>query len=571
MYQNFPFAYVKIKADTEIVSFNDKFKDVFAPNGENITKLNELYEKFDVSQKVQAAKINGVMYRFFTGDVCDGVTDVFIVDNSRQSDADCNNGTVLAGLLVLDNYTEVEESTEALRFPHRLAVVDRKINEYFTEYGGIIKKIERDKYIFVLREEHLEELKKNKFSITEMVSKIEMGDVPMSMSIGIGINGATLAQSMEYARGAVDLALARGGGQIVIREAEDKYQFMGGNGREITKNTGIRARIKAYGITELIKTCTDVIVMGHKNPDLDSLGSCAGIFAICRFFERKCNIVLNTINSSISALYKHLMEDNQHENCFIDSETALKQIKRRTLLIIMDTHKRNMCECPELVDKAKNMVVIDHHRKGQGAIEGYALTYHESFASSASELVTEMLMYMNQGIRLSKAEAEGLLAGITVDTKNFAFKTSSMTFQAAAYLKQLGADTVAVRRLFRNSLENYIAKANVVSSAEIYAKNMAVSVMDEKTDNPVVFIAQVADELLGIKGVEASYVLTEADGTVYISARSLGKINVQRIMEKMGGGGHQSGAATQLTGISTEEAVALLKKTIDEYVEENSR
>ena len=253
---------------------------------------------------------------------------------------------------------------------------------------------------------------------------------------------------------------------------------------------------------------------------------------------------------------------------FIDGDTALKQLRRRTLVVVVDTHKKAICKCPELVEKAKQLVVIDHHRKGPGAIEGYALTYHESFASSASELITEMLMYMNKGIRLTKTEAEGLLAGITVDTKNFAFKTSSMTFQAAAYLKQLGADTVAVRRLFQNTLDAYVAKAAVVRDAEIYNKNMAISVLRIRVDNPIVLIAQSADELLGIKGIEASFVMNEMDGTVYISARSLGRVNVQWIMEKMGGGGHQSGAAAQLKDSSTEDAIALLKQTIEEYLKQ---
>lgn len=569
MDMEFPFAYAKINVKMEIVSCNDIFKETFELNGETVPKITDIFDGYDVTQKVQATEINGVCYRFFRGSTHNSLTDIFIVNNNNQGEADCNNSKVVMGILVLDNYIEVKENMEELRHPHMMAVVDRKINEYFTELGGIIRKFENDKYLFILRYEQLEELKKNKFSIMDAVSKVDMGSVPMSMSMGMGINGASLAQSMEFARGAVDLALARGGGQVVIKEGEDKYQFFGGNGREISKNTGVRARMKAYGFAELIKTCTNVLVMGHKNPDLDSLGSCAGMFSICQFFGRNCHIVLNTVNSSVSTLYKHLMEDPKYESCFIDSENAIKLLKRRTLVVVLDTHKKELCECPELVDKAKKLVVIDHHRKSANAIEGYSLTYHESFASSASELVTEMLMYMDKGIRLSKTEAEGLLAGITVDTKNFAFKTSSMTFQAAAYLKQLGADTVAVRRLFQDSLDAYVAKASVVKDAEIYRKNMAISVLKIRVDNPIVLIAQSADELLGIRGIEASFVLNEKDGVVYISARSLNKINVQWIMEKMGGGGHQSGAATQMAGVSLEDAIKQLKETIEEYYKEN--
>ncbi len=567
--RTFPLAYVQINANLDILFCNNKFREFFMPaEGESLFKLSDLFDGYDITSRSQTAVINDRRWRFVTEEPRGGKTDVYIFDESEE--IPCGNN-VMAALLVLDNYTEVKENMEEVRHPHAMAVVDRKINEYFTELGGIVRKFEQDKYLFILREDQLEELKKNKFSIMEMISKVDVGSIPMSMSIGIGINGTTMAHCMEYARGAVDLALARGGGQVVVKEGEDKYQFIGGSVREISTNTGVRARMKAYGFAELIKTCTDVIVMGHKSPDLDSLGSCAAIFSICEFFGRKCHIVLGNINSSISTLYKRLMEDQRYESIFIDGDTALKQFKRRTLVVVVDAHKKSIVECPELVERAKQLMIIDHHRKGPGAIENYSLTYHESFASSASELITEMLMYMNKGIRLTKTEAEGLLAGITVDTKNFAFKTSSMTFQAAAYLKQLGADTVSVRRLFQNTLDAYIAKASVVCDAEIINKNMAISVLRIRVDNPVVLIAQAADELLGIRGIEASFVLNEMDGTVYISARSLGTVNVQLIMEKMGGGGHISGAATQLKNTTLEEAQQLLKDTIDEYLEEKQR
>ncbi|MBR6401082.1 MAG: DHH family phosphoesterase [Firmicutes bacterium] len=564
----FPMAYVQINTNMDILFCNNVFKSTFAPlhQGDSLFKITDIFEGYDITAREQKTVINDTEYNFVTDVTIDGKTDVYIFQSDLKAEE--AGGRIMAALLVLDNYTEIKENMEEVRHPHMMAVVDRKINEYFTELGGIVRKFEQDKYLFILREDQLAELKKSKFSIMEMISKIDMDGIPMSMSIGIGINGTTMSQCMEYARGAVDLALARGGAQVVVKEGEDKYQFIGGNGREISTNTGVRARMKAYGFVELIKTCTDVIVMGHKSPDLDSLGSCAGIFSICEFFGRKCHIVLGSVNSSISTLYKSLMDDNRYESVFIDGDTALKQLRRRTLVVVVDTHKKAICECPELVEKAKQLVVIDHHRKGPGAIEGYALTYHESFASSASELITEMLMYMNKGIRLTKTEAEGLLAGITVDTKNFAFKTSSMTFQAAAYLKQLGADTVAVRRLFQNTLDAYVAKAAVVRDAEIYNKNMAISVLRIRVDNPIVLIAQSADELLGIKGIEASFVMNEMDGTVYISARSLGRVNVQWIMEKMGGGGHQSGAAAQLKDSSTEDAIALLKQTIEEYLKQ---
>lgn len=565
----FPFAAAQINENMEIVFFNDIFKNAFVINNNINLKITDLFDGYCNDTKVQTANIRGICYRIFTGETtAEGLTDVFLIENSCQTETGCVNNSVLLGLLVLDNYAEVQENMEEVRHPHTMAVADRKINEYFGMLGGIIRKFEKDKYLFVLKREQLETLKENKFSIAEVIDKIDTGTVHMSMSMGIGINGTSLAQSMEFARGAVDLALARGGCQVVVKEGEDKYQFIGGNGREISKNTGVRARIKAYGLAELLSTCTDVIIMGHKTPDLDSLGSAAGMYAICRFFGRNCHIVLNAVNSSIQALYSRLIDDSKYNNVFINSETALKIFKKRTLIIVLDTHKKSLCECPELVDKANKLVVIDHHRKSPDAIEGYSLTYHESFASSASELVTEMLMYMNKPIHLSRTEAEGLLAGITVDTKNFAFKTGSMTFEAAAYLKKQGADTIAVRRLFQSTLKTYTAKAEVVCNAEIFNENMAISILKSRCDNPIVLIAQAADELLSIQGIEVSFVLNEMDSIIYISARSLGNVNVQWIMERMGGGGHLTGAAVQLKDKTMDEAIEMLHKTIDEYIKE---
>ena len=310
--------------------------------------------------------------------------------------------------------------------------------------------------------------------------------------------------------------------------------------------------------------------MGHKNPDLDSLGSAAGIFAIANFYDKKCHIVLNQVTSSVKALYERLCDDGRYENVFVDSTEAQKIVKRRTLLIVVDTHRPVLTECPELLEKAKSIVMIDHHRKSTDAIDNCALVYHEAYASSTCEMVTEMLMHI-KGIRLSKTEIEGLLAGITIDTKNFAFKTGIKTFEAAAYLKKNGADTISVRRLYKNSFDEYLARSEIIRTAEIIHENMAISVLDEEVyvDNPIQLIAQAADELLSIQDIEVSYVLCEFGGKVNISARSLGKLNVQKLMEKLGGGGHQSGAAAQLENVTIDEAIEILKEKIDEYLEES--
>lgn len=561
---NIPFPYVKINRNMDIISTNQLFKQEFSITEFSDISFNEIVPDINLELEKQLILINDVAYNVY---ICTDNDDINLFFVKCQ----CSSYETLVGILVFDNYTEVQESMEETRHPHLLAVVDKKINEYFTALDGIIRKFEKDRYLFILDQEKLAIMKEQKFSIMDSLNKIEMGnDVPVAISIGIGMNGESLAQSMEYARGAVDLALGRGGNQIVVKEAEDKYQFIGGNGTESTYNSGVRARTKIYALTELILSASNVIIMGHKNPDLDSLGSAAGMFAYVSFLGKPCNIILNEATPAIQVLYNRLMDDNKYKECFVSSEEALKLTKKKTLIIILDVHIASYCECAELLDKKAKLVIIDHHRKSPDAIEGYALTYHESFASSACELVTEMLMYSTREIKLTKTEAEGLLAGITIDTKNFAFKTGRMTFEAAAHLKKQGADTIAVRKLFQNPMENYVVKAEIVKNAKIFNNDMAISTLETPISNPTVLIAQAADELLGIQGIESSYVLYCENNTVYISARSLGGINVQRLMEKLGGGGHQTGAACQIQNTTLADGVTLLLNTINEYLKEEN-
>ncbi|MDE6357230.1 MAG: DHH family phosphoesterase, partial [Eubacteriales bacterium] len=407
-----------------------------------------------------------------------------------------------------------------------------------------------------------------KFDILDSVREVDMGNtLPVTLSIGIGMNGANLDEDMEFARVSIDLALSRGGDQVIIKDGES-YQFFGGHSKEIGKNSRVRARVKAYALTELIEEASNVLIMGHKNIDLDCLGAGIGVSSIVSGIEKNCNIVLNNVTSSVSNLYDRLIKDEKYANIFITGEEALKIVNRKTLLIIVDTYKGSICECPELIDKCKKVVVFDHHRKGVEYIEKAVLTYHEPSCSSTCELITEMLMYINKNISVKSIEADSILAGIIVDTKNFAFKTSSKTFEAAAFLKKKGADTVRVKKLFKNSLENYNAKADVVKNAEIFNKDMALSVLTTEVSNPILTVAQAADDLLSIENINASFVLYQANEMIYISARSFGNINVQIIMEMLGGGGHQSMSATQIKDVSIEEAKELLKNAINQYLKE---
>ena len=565
-----PFPYVKLNKELNIADYNAEYK-VWSREAEKVKTIFDLMPDFDVDKQKQRAFINNKYYDLYTTHCDDECFNVIFIENPYINNQGCVASNILVGILLVDNSLEIQETMDEIRFPHFSAIIERKINDYFNNMGGLVRKFESGKYLFVLNKDMLAKLREDKFSIVEQIGKIEMGnDVPATLSIGIGMNGSTVNEDMAFARGALDLALGRGGNQIVIKESEDTYQFVGGDGKEVSKNSRVRARVKAYGLVELILSASDVVVMGHKNPDLDSLGSAAGIFAIANFYDKKCHIVLNQVTSSIKALYERLCDDGRYESVFVDCTEAQKIVKRRTLLIVVDTHRPVLTECPGLLEKAKSIVMIDHHRKSTDAIDNCALVYHEAYASSTCEMVTEMLMHI-KGIRLSKTEIEGLLAGITIDTKNFAFKTGIKTFEAAAYLKKNGADTISVRRLYKNSFDEYLARSEIIRTAEIIHENMAISVLDEEVyvDNPIQLIAQAADELLSIQNIEVSYVLCEFGGKVNISARSLGKLNVQKLMEKLGGGGHQSGAAAQLENVTIDEAIEILKEKIDEYLEES--
>lgn len=563
-----PFPYVKLDKELSIIDFNLNYKE-WSSSFKSVKTIFDLMPGFDVDKSEQSSLIGDKYYNLYTSPDKDCFNVIFIENPYINKDGNVASH-ILVGILLVDNSMEIQETMDEIRFPHFSAIIERKINDYFNNMGGLVRRFEGGKYLFVLNKEMLKKLKEDKFSIVEQIGNIDMGnDVPATLSIGIGMNGSTVNEDMSFARGALDLALGRGGNQIVIKESEDTYQFVGGDGREVSKNSRVRARVKANGLVELILSASDVIIMGHKNPDLDSLGSGAGVFSIAKFYDKKCHIVLNEVTSSIKALYERLCDDGRYENVFINSEEALSVLKRRTLLVVVDTHIPFLTECPELLEKAKSIVLIDHHRKSTGAIDNCSLVYHESYASSTSEMVTEMLMHI-KGIRLTRTEIEGLLAGITVDTKNYAFKTGIKTFEASAYLKKNGADTMSVRRLFKNSFDEYLARSEIIRTAEIIYDNMAISVLDEKinVDNPTLLIAQAADELLNLTGIEASYVLCKEGDRVCISARSLGKINVQKLMEMLGGGGHQTGAATQIDNVSIDEAIEILKEKINEYLEE---
>lgn len=561
-FNKIPFEFLKVNSKGDLISYNMLFENNILSTDKKENNINEIIKEFSLEKEEQNVFIKEKLYSLFIKKDCEEYnlffSQVKISDEYKS----------IVSLIFIDNYDEVLDTLEEFRHPLIIAIVDRKIKKMAKDLGGIISKFEKDKYIFIVSQDKLEDLKENKFCILDSVREIDMGNtLPLTLSIGIGMNGLNLDENMEFARSSIDLALSRGGDQVVIKDVEN-YYFFGGHSKEVERNSRVRARVKAYALTELIEGASNVIIMGHKNVDLDCMGAGIGVYSIVSSLEKHCKIVLNNVTSSVSALHERVIQDEKYSDVFIKSDKALKLINRKTLLIVVDVYKGSLCECPELIEKVKKIVVFDHHRKGVEYIEKAVLTYHEPFASSTCELITEMLMYIDKQIQIKQVEADAILAGIIVDTKNFAFKTGIKTFEAAAFLRKKGADTVRVKKLFKNSLDVYIARADVVKGMEIYREDLAISVFNADIDNPLLVVAQACDDLLNIDNIYASFVLCKNGEGVYISARSFGEINVQIIMEKLGGGGHQSMSATQIKNTTIEEAKTYLKQAIDSYFKE---
>jgi len=473
--------------------------------------------------------------------------------------------TTAVGLIFIDNFDEVMETVEDIGRPLLTALIDRQLGAYAQHHDGVIQKFEKDKYIFIFSQGMLRMMEESEFDVLEKIRNIDAGNkMPVTLSVGIGVGASdeTLSRSMERARAAIDLALGRGGDQVLIK-GPDKYYCFGGKTKEPETNSRVRARVKAYALSELIKESDSILVMGHKNPDMDCLGAAIGVNKIVSLHHKRCRIVLNEATAGIKLLYKRITALPEYEgDAFMKPDDALNFSDAATLVIVVDTHRPSLTECPELLKKSKKIVVFDHHRKCAEFIENPALNYHEPYASSTSELVTEMIQHLNAETAFEGAEADALLAGITIDTKNFALKTGAKTFETAAFLRRRGADSTRVRLLQQSDQKSYKEKTIAVNNAEFLNDNIAMSVCSGDVENPTLVTAQAADELLYITGVVASFVLCKFGDSVLISARSLGGINVQRIMEKLDGGGHQNAAGAQIKGRGLEDVKEELKSII---------
>ncbi len=478
--------------------------------------------------------------------------------------------SLAVGLVYLDNYEEALESVEEVRRSLLTALIERKVNKYIAAYDGICKKIEKDKYMVILRKKAVSLLKENKFDLLSDVKTINIGnEMAVTISIGIGLDGLSYAQNYEFARNAIDLALGRGGDQAVVKTPDNTIYF-GGKSQQVEKNTRVKARVKAQALREIISSKDQVIIMGHRIPDADSFGAAVGIYRIARMLERRAHIVLNEAGTSIKSMTDLFREnENYPGDMLINSQQAMEYAGNNTVLVVVDVNKPSITECPELLRICKSIVVFDHHRQGTEVVENATLSYVEAYASSTCEMVSEILQYIGESIRITSEEADCMYSGIMIDTNNFMSKTGVRTFEAAAFLRRNGADVTRVRKMFREDAVEYKAKADAVSQAEIYRNAYAISTCtSDDIQSPTVVGAQAANELLNIRGVKASFILTEYQNQIYVSARSIDEVNVQIIMEKMGGGGHLNIAGCQLNGVSISEGIGILKATLDKMIED---
>ena len=490
-------------------------------------------------------------------------TDIMELEQKREAE------NLVVGLLYIDNYDELIDSIDEIRQSLIMALIDRKINKYMQGIDAISKKLEKDKFLFMFKQSYLSEICSNRFAILEEIRDINLGnESSATISIGIGVGRDTFVERYDLARAAIDLALGRGGDQAVVKSI-DQEKFYGGKSVQIERNTRVKARVKAHALKELIEGKERVVVMGHSIGDVDSFGASIGIYRIAKTLNRKANVVLNEVSQSVKPIRDRFYTKEYEEDMIITGDEAKELVDENTVLVIVDVNRASYTECPELIEQAQSVVVIDHHRQAGDAIDKAVLFYIEPYASSASEMVAEISQYIGSGLKLKSAEAEAMYAGIMIDTNYFSNKTGVRTFEAMAYLRRNGADAVRIRKAFREDIDEYKIRAAAIQDTELYEGVFAIAESkSEGIESPTVFASKIANSLLDISNVKASFVLTKYRGKVYISARSIDEVNVQVMMERLGGGGHINMAGAQLENVEVEEAKNMIKQEIDSMIEE---
>ncbi|MBC8587352.1 DHH family phosphoesterase [Paratissierella segnis] len=585
---NMPFPLVIIDKNGAITWYNTPFLEMMVEEDLLNERIYELIPNFKLAELLEAGddtpiniKYGDNYYKVYSNTIDtkkvsnrNKIILLYWVDNTEyvKLEAKYKGENTVIGLIYVDNYDEVKGSTPDINKPLVLAEIDKRIASYFTRYGGLVRKYENDKYLVIMNYFALESIKSKKFDILDQMKELNIGNtIPITLSMGVCATENNIIESYDNAKGAIDIALGRGGDQAVLKSGPS-FEYFGGKSKALEKRNKVKSRVIAYALRQLIDQAENVFVMGHKNPDMDSFGSGIGILRAIDNRNKEGYLVLNGENPSIKNIYDKLRKEQPDLlEKIITTEEALEIINKDSLLIVVDNHKPSFTEAPELLDIADKAVVIDHHRRGTEFVKDPVLTYLEPYASSASELVTEVLSYMSEDLNLTKFEAEALLAGITVDTKNFSYQTGVRTFEAASILKRVGADTTTVRQLFRDNFNTFISKAEVIQSTRLILDRIAIGKLDKEMEDSVLIAAQAADELLDINGVEASFVLTRVNDRIHISGRSLGDISVQLILERLGGGGHLTSAGTQISGMSMEEAEEMLIDKIEEFLEEGEK
>ena len=593
--------YAVLDTEGHILWGNDEFRDIMdsehfskrsiAGLFPDITKSALPRDENDVSLHVKLAERNYcvVLRRVVSPDFEEDVTWSFEggVSESGSSSAlialylydeteimrlkkDNQDQKLITGLLYIDNYEEALESIDEVRRSLLIALVDRKINKYMQEIDAIIKKLEKDKYIFVFQQKYLPQLQNNKFSILEDVRAVNIGnEMSVTISIGLGVNMDSYARSYETARAAIDLALGRGGDQAVVRE-NDKISYYGGKSVQVEKSTRVKARVKAHALKEFVEAKDKVVIMGHSIGDVDSFGSAIGVYRIAKTLNKRAYIVINDITTSVRPMINRFLSNPDYEeDMFLNSEQAMGVVDLNTLLVVVDVNRPSITECKELLNQTRTVVVLDHHRQTGEAIEGAVLSYIEPYASSACEMVAEILQYIGEGLKIRQAEADAMYAGIMIDTNNFLTKTGVRTFEAAAFLRRNGADVTRIRKAFRTEMQEFKVKAEAITNVEVFLNYYVLTECgSEGIESPTILGAQVANELLNVVNVKASFVFTEYNNKIFVSARSIDEVNVQVVMEKLGGGGHMSAAGVQFKDCTVREAMQRVKDVLSAMTQE---
>ena len=472
----------------------------------------------------------------------------------------------VVAILMVDNYEDLMKATPEGKRSAVRAMLEEKLSQWSAGSEGMMLKYDRDRYLFVFEEKSFSDFAAKRFDVLDAVREVVAGEgVAATLSIGVGRDADSFEALFKNASVALEMALSRGGDQAVVKDKLN-FEFYGGRSKATEKRTKVKSRVMANALAELIDEAKQVYVMGHSYADMDALGAAAGVCAIVRKRGKKCRIVIDTENNAAHPVLRRLQTLPEYQGAFLSGDDAFLRVQPETLLVVVDTNRPGSVESEPLLDACNRVAVIDHHRRGSSYIDKMALNYHEPYASSASELVTELLQYLIEPGDLLKAESEALLAGIVLDTKNFTNRTGGRTFEAAAYLRRAGADTADVQRMFQSDLQSMISRYDIIRRAELYHGDIAIAALDQECDR--VIAAKAADEMLTLQGVRASFVLYRKDDGIYISARSLGEINVQVLVETLGGGGNSTTAGGQCSGMTVAEAKATLLRAIDKYFEE---